>query len=1195
MTIIFKPAVTASGLQERIGPEKKKQSDMGNPTSPQKVFMAGQDQFVRRAPAAGNLKFKGFPSKDEKLIERLQPEVQSVIDNAHDKAIETGASELKADHVIWSMITSLDEATKSRFSKTHPSQPVALNTRQSQQKRQWADYLAEALMPKSGLKSAQVAKKFKPMADSLQERMVKRQKASSETISIEPTLRDTMSNVADLIGHAHQQMPYLAGQILRTNPPEGHAFYHLAQEAKKLTERRKQPVQMRPSSWSVGSESDAGSIGSAVSHLGDVLQAKSPVLAKWVHAASDKEPPHFSDDFHPAPLPVVVAQGVEMALQACDKPQRGGRRVGQSNQNKNLASLQALIPDTQQKSVSREQMSRVLNTALAKLNALPVPNNTEELQTASDDTRHVFEEFLHDPKRSDFSLGAFVQTLKNNAEMDDDIPEDHAAVGRILAKLVEEAQDKRFEIMDQFESACPTLQEHGINLVRQGLDGKLPNVFMRQEATDRMLAMINSGGNRTSLLLNAASGEGKTFAVQRLAQRIADNDVPKNIQCTPLIQLDLASLIAGAGMRGDLEERATAMFDELNAYLAQHNDRKVLVFIDEIHMLDTDEGKTLLDIMKSSGVLERKNLTFIGATTPEDWRTSSLRKDAAFQGRFHEVALPGFTKDEKLAILGANAQQMQQESGVEIPVELLEKILTQASAKWPDNSLRHAIDTLGLSVSLASGTSLEAASLKDHLQHKKLWLDTLKAQKTMKGRFVRQLEKTAEEVEALKTQIQSLGSMPASQGVTTLKDKHIREALAILTGERIGVMSQDELTKLRHAKGIMSQYIVGQSDALSAIEKGLRKIVVRQKTQGIDDSRPILSMLLPGPTGVGKTEVAKVIAKEFMGNHLILLDMTQFMDKYDVSRLTGAAPGYVGYENGGLVDQVRKHPNSVIVFDEIEKAHPEIFNVLLSILEEGKLNDNQGQSVSFRNTVVVLTSNLHNEELTALIQDHRKKVEAGKFKDAELAARALETQVKQLLTANESMGRKGFRKEQLGRLDAIIPFEPLSKSTVSDILDIRLREMNQVQELRDRNLEVALSSAARERLVELVAANDVPTLSSDNDSMRVGHDSLPKHDGAHYLQSGARDVRTTFKQYVFDKVFEDLTFELQDLENAQLVVDYDPATQSFPLRAEPMEVVQPVPVKTEAPPELDAFKAPVKKTGPVNKGGKRRGKFSAFA
>jgi ATP-dependent Clp protease ATP-binding subunit ClpC len=731
----------------------------------------------------------------------------------------------------------------------------------------------------------------------------------------------------------------------------------------------------------------------------------------------------------------------------------------------------------------------------------------------------------------------------------------------VLSRIQEEASDTRIPIMEQFEKANPALLKYGTNMVRQGMDHQLPEVLLRREATDRMLAVLGTGGSRSNILMNAGSGEGKTFAVNGLAQRIADNDVPTSMKNTQMVQLNMGALLGGNQFQGSLETKAEEIFKPLNKYLSDNPSRKVVVFIDEIHMIGE-----LLDTMKSSGILEKPNLSFIGATTPDDWRKSPLRSDQAFQGRFHELALPSFNNKEKLAILGQVGTKLAHKTGVAISPEILEQTMLQSAAKWPENGLRHATDLLGLSVSLAKGQPLELASLKDRVQHKELWINTLKAQKTLKGRFERQMKETETEVETLKRQIEAMEQMSETTTSQSVKDKHLRQAMAVLTGERIGVLSQDELVKLRQAKEIMSQFIVGQPNALGTIEEALREIAVRQKT-GAVHNRPIASMLLCGPTGVGKTEVSKVIAKEFMNNNMLRLDMSDYMEKHNVSLLKGSPPGYVGHEDGGMVDEIRKNPNSVIVFDEIEKAHPDIFNVLLQILGEGELRDNKNQVVNFRNTLIVLTSNLHNKEIIELMTKKLQKAAKGSAaqKDPALAMRELETKIRQVLTINPAEGREGFRPEHLGRVDYVIPFNPLTKHHVSDILDIRLREINQSPFLKDNNLIVTLSDRARARLVDLTAASSLPAkpvkskapepapaTSGPNGRRKKAVVPPPANDNTP-LQGGARDVRINFDRFVNKKVFTDLTFEdhLIDVENAQLVVDYDPKTQAFKVEAKP--------------------------------------------
>ena len=709
-----------------------------------------------------------------------------------------------------------------------------------------------------------------------------------------------------------------------------------------------------------------------------------------------------------------------------------------------------------------------------------------------------------------------------------------------------------------FEESVPALARNSTKMVQQAKNREFPKVLLRRESEARLLAMLSAVGQRTNILLNAPSGEGKTFAVRGLAQRIAsDDDIPQALQGAQMVQLN-PDLLTDGSKFNDLQK----VFTELNKFLTANPNQHVILFMDELHML----GDNQRNAMKASGMLEKRNLSFIGATTPEEWQKSDLHRDKAFQGRFSELTLPSFTHAEKLSLLANYEQKQAKKSQIGISPELLELALTQAEKLWPENTLRNATDLLSLSVSLAQNTPVDLAALKDKLEEKTLWLETLHAQRTLKGRFKRQAKETEKEVTNLKQQIQEFeqnikpaGTSPdtvtVNQSHALLQEKHLRQALAILTGKRIGVLIQDELAKVYNAKQLISHSIIGQPEALETVEKGLREIIVRQKTGGVS-KRPITSMLLCGPTGVGKTEVAKIIAREFMDNNFLRLDMSAYKSDHEVSRILGAPPGYVGHENGGLIDKIRTNPNSVVVFDEIEKAHPDIFNILLPILEEGELRDNLGEPVSFNNAIVILTSNLNNDAVTKLILKHRQQSgqtasssEANPPKTSAVAMRQLETQMRQLLTANPEEGRKGFLPEHLGRIDHVIPFNPLTLQHVSEILDIHLREMNEKEPcLKDNNLKVELSPSAKEHLVELTGASTLPA--------QNGHSA--SHSQQTPLQQGARDVRNTFQRFVTTNVMTELTFNpsLAELENAKLIVHYDPETEEFKLEAVPLNYAE---------------------------------------
>lgn len=1154
-----------------VNPVKKTQarpfhpagSAFGGSSRPGLFSPVVKDSFVLRY--SQGVKFSGGPQSvtgdDDQRINGLPPLLQQVMAKAKETAASTGAAEVKPQHALAAMVSLLDELSQWQVQPGRRAKTV------SREQRETATGLANALMPGSGLAPMEVARQLRPLVTRLHQHVVfQNQVIPPQQLPLHSSLRGALDAMLSLDPGADDLGKRFVGEVLRREQDD--MLSGLSRGARQRIEEAHltPPVPPDLSDMDMDTDNDAGSSTQAPD-LFDELKEKSPTLYKWVEMGSGNQKNRFFDQFQPGPLSSIVVKGVEMASRevAVNRKQRGNLKNAPTGRN--LESLNALVPPEQRKKLDKAHLAGVLESAHRKLTALPRPTNETAVEQAAQQTRNILTSFMTEPGRMDFSIGAFVQFLRaktNEEEMDiapDVVPEAYTHVGRILSELAEEAQDKRLERMEQFEKTCPALMKNGTNLVRQGMQNRLPEVLMRREATDRMLAMINSGTNRTNLLLNAGSGEGKTYAVLGLAQRIAADDIPKEMQGTQMVQLDLGRMMGNAQFRGELEKVSKEVFDQLNRYLTDNPKRKVIVFMDEIHMLSGDDGAQLLDIMKSSGILEKKNLTFVGATTPEDWRKSSLRKDQAFLGRFHNLDLPPFSNEEKLTILGRNALQIQQDMGVEIQPELLESILKQASAKWPENAMRRAVDLMGLSASLATGTPLELSVLKDTLQRKELWLDTLQNQKTMKGRFVRQMSEIGREIKALKDEIGNSHVEPAKSGHAVVQDKHVRQALAILTGEKIGVLSQDELTRLRHSKDILSRHIVGQPEALSIIEEALREIAVRQISGDVQD-KPIVSMLLPGPTGVGKTRVSEVIAKEFMDGNILRFDMSECSGEDGVNRLTGASPGYVGYDDGGLVDQVRKKPNSVIVFDEIEKAHPSVRNLLLQILDKGQLMDNQGQPVSFRNTIVILTSNLNNELITEQIRQHRREMNApgAAAKDPQLAARELETQVRSLLTRNPEGERSAFRPEQLGRLDYVIPFSPLTQRNVSEILDIRLREMNQVSFLKDNNLEVHLSDRARKRLVDLSAACAQPGEDADAlmrlGSLRLNEARINESKEELPLQGGARDVGNNFERFVRKKVLGDLIYDprLVGIENARITVDYDPSSQSFRL--------QPIPLST---------------------------------
>lgn len=869
------------------------------------------------------------------------------------------------------------------------------------------------------------------------------------------------------------------------------------------------------------------------SELLGTLTEQAPDLARWF------KPPHYKpgDKVEFLLLAQALSRGVDASLRQANAKKKHTGPKGANGSG--VSPIDVFLPPAMKGKLDRAQGVSLLTGAQRQLKALKGPDSPAALQAASDESGRLLRRFLDSPDSTGKTPTTFVQFLMADSLQGDSEPAKAALAGQqVLKDLWVSAEDQTALMQDQFARECPTLLKQGQNLVKRGQNGQLPEALMRREVTERMLAIIQGGGPRTNILLNAPAGEGKTYAAMALAQRLASNDVPKDLQGAQMVQLDLSSLFTEGFSRGEGGDRkAKEIFSQLSQYMNQHPRQKVVVFINNLHQAAPDEGGGLMDLMKSSGVLGKKNLTFIGTTTPDDWRKSALSSDQAVLGRFHTMTLPRFTHEQRLVILGRQAAQLEKQNNVEIPPDILEKVLREASARWPEQALPRAIDLLNLSASISRGGSLELAALKDQLQQKELWLKTLSEKKTMKGRFERQQATVKQEVEHLRAEVEKQsGSKSAFRSATAepevIRERHLRQAMAVLSGDPVETLSRDELGRLRNAREVLGRHIIGQPEALSVIEEGLREIAIRHKT-GAVRNRPIVSMLLPGPTGVGKTEVAKVIAKEFMKNkQIIRLDMGEYKDKHSVYSLKGAPPSYVGFEQGGLLDQVQQKPHSVVVFDEIEKAHPDVFDILLPILDEGEGVNNRGEVVSFRDTVIILTSNLNQKELTEKITQHRKASPA--VQDAQLAASQLEQAVRTLLTANAATGKPGFKPEHLGRIDYVIPFNPLSSQHVAQIVALRLREMNDEAFLRDKNVQVTLSEAAGRRLVDLSSAG-----SADNQ-----------------LQGGARDVRSQFDRQIYKMVMAELAMnpDWDELENAVLQVNYDNRTHRFELKAVPKAV-----------------------------------------
>ncbi len=882
------------------------------------------------------------------------------------------------------------------------------------------------------------------------------------------------------------------------------------------------------------------------------LEKVSPVLAKWFR------PPHYKPggkvEF--LSLPDALIKGIEASGRVSTPRKKSGRPLsGAASPN-----MEAFLPGAGALDFDRAQVMQVLQKAKQQLQQVVEFDSQDDPVAASQLSRQLLSRFLDEPGRSDFSAAAFLENLCQQDLTPDTHPQVPVLVPEIQSVVVDlraALDEQRRLALDPFEKECPTLSRYSDNLVRRAKEGQLPQALMRDEFTARLLALMNSGQNRnTHVMLQAPTGEGKTHTLLGLAQRFARQEVPKAFQGAHVLQLDIPALKAAGLYKGGLAEDALS---QLHRYLQGHPRQKVVLVMDDAQsLMEVDGLQNLPLLFKQSGLLACQNLTLIGAMTPEDWGQASKTVDQSLWGQFQPMVLPSFQDNRQLSLLAQSARELEKRHGVSIPPDILEKTFTLSRTVWPQGTLEGAKTLLrGAVVDLAQAPALRLAALNDELQAQELAVASLAGQEPygLPGRYQRQLQSARLKVDRLKQELetrqrQKESSDSASSERPVLQERHLQQALAIITGLAPETLTPADLNKLRNVEAIMARYIVGQPEALRGIAQGLREIAIRHKTGNVRN-RPIVSMLLPGPTGVGKTEAARVIAKEFMKGHLIRLDMSDYMEKHAASLLTGAPPGYVGYEQGGLVDQVRRYPKSVVVFDEIEKAHPDVFNLLLQILGEGELRNNRGEVVSFRDTVVILTSNLNHEALTELVTRHRNSPKAQK--DPALAASNLEKDVRVLLTANN--GGTGFKPEHLGRIDYVIPFNPLTAGSVAEILDIQLQNLNQQAFLRAQNLEVNLSQSARERLKVLSTGTEASAFLKRSFSRALKAFCLgeAESDSVRTIPGGARSIGIQFEGHIAQRVINELAVNpaWSDLENTGITVDYDNQRQAFALRLVP--------------------------------------------
>ena len=589
----------------------------------------------------------------------------------------------------------------------------------------------------------------------------------------------------------------------------------------------------------------------------------------------------------------------------------------------------------------------------------------------------------------------------------------------------------------------------GTDLTALARESRLDPVIGRSEQEERLVTILSRRTKNNPVLIGEP-GVGKTAIVEGLAQRIASEDVPEHLLDKRIVQLDLAGMIAGTKYRGEFEERLKKVVAELQ------EQKNVIVFIDELHLLvGAGAAEGALDAANMlKPALARGEIRLIGATTLDEYR-KHIEKDTALERRFQTIVVPEPKLKDTIAILKGLKPYYEKHHGVTISDEVIEDAVYMADRYineryMPDKAI-DVIDEAAARVRVKSGR--KPSKLRDYMKQLKNLNEKMEEAVTGEDYERAALYKTR--ISQLNTKLEETRAEYEKKTPVVLGDEDIAFAISLMTGIPVNRVQKSEAKLLRNLESHIEKYVIGQREAVEKVSRAIR----RSRSGVASSKRPIGSFVFMGPTGVGKTELAKVLAREVFGSedNLIKIDMSEFSERHTTSRLVGAPAGYVGYEDGGqLTDKIRRQPYSVVLFDEIEKANPEVFHLLLQILEDGALTDAKGHKVDFSNAIVILTSNLGADRMMKESSLGFSAVTRGDQK------RLDEVHAENAVAAEEALNRI-MRPELINRFDAIVTFRALTKKEVGKIFDTLLGELQ--ERLVRKGIHLVIAASAKRQII----------------------------------------------------------------------------------------------------------------------------------